>query len=162
MKALTEQQVDDYRRHGFLFPIPMLTAAEAADGMRNIERLDQLESLVSIVRAMEVDVEVKVPGATRPVMLYAHFDGQPVNPAQWAPGWEPFNPKFVTGPVEQGGKLVENWKSGDPVDPSWRLTGRGSADDKAGVFTILNAYAALTAAGGTPSANLKFFFDSEL
>lgn len=105
--------------------------------------------------------EVKVPGATKTLMLYAHFDGQPVNPAQWAPGWEPFNPKFVTGPVEQGGKLVDNWKSGDPVDPSWRLTGRGSADDKAGVFTILNAHAALTAAGAMPTANLKFFFDSE-
>ncbi len=105
--------------------------------------------------------EVKVPGATRTLMLYAHFDGQPVNPAQWAAGWEPFNPKFVTAPAEQGGTLIENWKSGDPVDPAWRLTGRGSADDKAGVFTILNAYAALIASGATPSANLKFFFDSE-
>ncbi len=105
--------------------------------------------------------EVKVPGATKTVMLYAHFDGQPVNPAQWAPGWEPFNPQFVTAPVEQGGKIVTGWKSGDPVNPAWRLTGRGSADDKAGVFTILNAYAALTAAGAKPSANLKFFFDSE-
>jgi len=105
--------------------------------------------------------EVKVPGATRTLMLYAHFDGQPVNPAQWAPGWEPFSPKFATGPVEQGGKIVEGWKSGDRVDPSWRLTGRGSADDKAGVMALLNAYSALVAAGAVPTANLKFFFDGE-
>ena len=105
--------------------------------------------------------EVKVPGATRTVMLYAHYDGQPVNPAQWAPGWEPFAPKFATAPVEQGGKIVEGWKSGDRVDPQWRLTGRGSADDKAGVMAILNAYAALTASGAAPTANLKFFFDGE-
>lgn len=105
--------------------------------------------------------EVKVPGATRTLMLYAHFDGQPVNPAQWAPGWEPFNPKFVTGPLERGGKIVENWKSGDPIDPQWRMTGRGSADDKAGAFAILNAYAALTAAGVAPRSNLKFIFEGE-
>ena len=105
--------------------------------------------------------EVNVPGATRTVMLYAHFDGQPVNPAKWAPGWEPFNPKFATGPAEQGGKIIESWKPGDRVDPSWRLTGRGSADDKAGVMAILNAYSALTATGAKPSVNLKFFFDGE-
>ena len=105
--------------------------------------------------------EVNVPGATRTLMLYAHFDGQPVNPAKWAPGWEPFNPKFATAPAEQGGKLIESWKSGDRVDPSWRLTGRGSADDKAGVMALLNAYAGLTAAGAKPSVNLKFLFDGE-
>ncbi len=44
--------------------------------------------------------EVKVPGATRTVVLYAHYDGQPVNPAQWAPGREPFAPKFATASVE--------------------------------------------------------------
>lgn len=105
--------------------------------------------------------EVRVPGATRTIMLYAHFDGQPVNPAQWAPGWEPFTPKFATAPVEQGGKIIEGWKSGDPIDPSWRLTGRGAADDKAGVMVLLNAYSALVATGATPTANLKFFFDGE-
>lgn len=105
--------------------------------------------------------EVNVPGATRTVVLYAHFDGQPVNPAKWAPGWEPFNPQFATAPAEQGGKIITTWHPGDRVDPSWRLTGRGSADDKAGVMTILNAYAALTATGARPSVNLKFFFDGE-
>ena len=105
--------------------------------------------------------EVNVPGATRTIIFYAHYDGQPVNPAQWAPGWEPFTPKFATAPVEQGGKIIAGWKSGDRVDPQWRLTGRGSADDKAGVMTIINAYAALAAAGAGPTANLKFFFDGE-
>ncbi len=105
--------------------------------------------------------EVNVPGATRTVLFYAHFDGQPVNPQEWAAGWEPFQPKFATGPAEQGGKLVESWKPGDPIDPQWRLTGRGSADDKAGVMVLLNAYAALRATGTAPTVNLKFLFDGE-
>jgi acetylornithine deacetylase/succinyl-diaminopimelate desuccinylase-like protein len=104
--------------------------------------------------------EVKVPGATRTIIFYAHYDGMPVNPAEWAPGWEPFKPRFVTAPANRGGKFVD-WKSGDPIDPSWRITGRGSADDKAGVMTLLNAYAALKASGAKLGANLKFFFDGE-
>jgi hypothetical protein len=40
MKALTEQQVQDYHRNGFLFPIPVLTPDEAAARMKDIERLE--------------------------------------------------------------------------------------------------------------------------
>jgi ectoine hydroxylase-related dioxygenase (phytanoyl-CoA dioxygenase family) len=40
MKALTEQQVRDYRCNGYLFPIPVLTPSEAAEGMENVARLE--------------------------------------------------------------------------------------------------------------------------
>lgn len=159
--------IDEYRE---LLAIPNMTVDRA-----NIRR--NADFLVAMMKRRGIDArlitlpsptvnpvvygEVLVPGATRTIMLYAHFDGQPVNPKEWAPGWEPFAPKFATGPVEQGGKIVENWKSGDRVDPQWRLTGRGSADDKAGVMVLLNAYAALVASGAKPTANLKFFFDGE-
>lgn len=104
--------------------------------------------------------EVKVPGATATVVFYAHYDGQPVNPRQWAEGWAPFEPKFVTAPAERGGKIVD-WQPGQPIDPAWRLTGRASADDKAGVFAILNGYEALVQTGGKPTVNVKFFFEGE-
>ncbi|MBD2753977.1 M20/M25/M40 family metallo-hydrolase [Spirosoma validum] len=105
--------------------------------------------------------EVKVPGAKKTIVFYAHYDGQPVNPKQWAEGLQPFVPVFIIAPVEQGGKIVTTYKSGDPIDPTWRLSGRGSADDKAGVMTILNAYDALVKSKITPAANLKFFFEGE-
>ncbi|UFH52344.1 M20/M25/M40 family metallo-hydrolase [Spirosoma sp. KNUC1025] len=105
--------------------------------------------------------EVNVPGAKKTIVFYAHYDGQPVNPKQWAEGLQPFAPVFITAPIEQGGKVVSTYKSGDPIDPNWRLTGRGSADDKAGVMTILNAYDALVKSKITPTANLKFFFEGE-
>ena len=104
--------------------------------------------------------EVKIPGATQTIVFYAHYDGQPVNPRQWAEGWEPFKPVFVTAPAERGGKIID-WQPGQPVAPEWRLTGRGSADDKAGVFAILNAYDTLGRSGSQPAVNIKFFFEGE-
>ncbi len=165
--AHEREVIDEYRE---LLAIPNI-AVDRANIRRNADYIvammkrrgieARLLTVASPTANPVVFGEVKVPGATRTLMLYAHYDGQPVNPAQWAPGWEPFAPKFVTAPVEQGGKIVEGWKSGDRIDPSWRLTGRGSADDKAGVMTLLNAYSALVAAGTAPTANLKFFFDGE-
>ena len=40
MKALSKEQVDNYRRDGFLFPLPALTPAEAARGLRDLERIE--------------------------------------------------------------------------------------------------------------------------
>ncbi|GAB3011366.1 M20/M25/M40 family metallo-hydrolase [Spirosoma pulveris] len=105
--------------------------------------------------------EVRVPGAKKTLVFYAHYDGQPVNPKQWGEGLQPFVPVFITAPVEQGGKIVATYKSGDPIDPNWRLSGRGSADDKAGVMTILNAYDALVKSNIPLTTNLKFFFEGE-
>ena len=41
--------------------------------------------------------EVKVPGATKTIIFYAHYDGQPVNPSLWAKGLNPFQPQLLNG-----------------------------------------------------------------
>jgi acetylornithine deacetylase/succinyl-diaminopimelate desuccinylase-like protein len=105
--------------------------------------------------------EIKVPGATRTLGFYAHYDGQPVNPKQWHAGLEPFVPVLITAPLEHGGKIVGPYKAGDTVTDSYRISGRGSADDKAGVMVILNAYEALVKSGRALSANIKFLFEGE-
>jgi acetylornithine deacetylase/succinyl-diaminopimelate desuccinylase-like protein len=102
--------------------------------------------------------EIKVPGAKYTLSFYAHYDGQPVNPAKWTGGLQPFVPVFIDKPVEQGGKIIS--VSGN-ISPEYRLAGRGSADDKAGVMTILNAYDALVKTGATLTHNIKFFFEGE-
>ena len=102
--------------------------------------------------------EIKVPGAKYTLSFYAHYDGQPVNPAKWTGGLKPFEPVFIDKPVEQGGKIIS--VSGN-ISPEYRLAGRGSADDKAGIMTILNAYDALVKTGVTLTHNIKFFFEGE-
>jgi acetylornithine deacetylase/succinyl-diaminopimelate desuccinylase-like protein len=102
--------------------------------------------------------EIKVPGAKYTLSFYAHYDGQPVNPEKWTGGLEPFKPVFIDKPIEQGGKILAATQN---ISPEWRLTGRGSADDKAGVMTILNAYDALVKTGVALKHNIKFFFEGE-
>jgi len=104
---------------------------------------------------------VDVPGATQTLAFYAHYDGQPVNPKQWANGLQPFVPVFLDAPVERGGKILEVKPQQTTLLPEWRLSGRGSADDKAGIFCILHAYEALIRSGVALKHNLLFFFEGE-
>src|SRR5262245_36961774 len=74
----------------------------------------------------------------RTITFYAHYDGQPVDPAQWStPPWEP---------VLRG------------TGPEARLYGRSASDDKAPIVAMLAALDALNAAHIQPSVNLKFVF----
>ncbi|MBS1661906.1 MAG: M20/M25/M40 family metallo-hydrolase [Bacteroidetes bacterium] len=104
--------------------------------------------------------EVLTPGAKETIGFYAHYDGQPVNPAQWAEGLSPFSPELFTASLPDQGKPLPFPSSG-PYNPQWRIYARGASDDKAGVIAILNAYAALTANGIKPRYNIKFLFEGE-
>ncbi len=77
--------------------------------------------------------ELAVPGATHSITFYAHYDGQPVEPAKWKTA--PFTPTLV----------------GD------RLYGRSTSDDKAPIQAILSALDA----GAKPAVNVRFFFEGE-
>ena len=104
--------------------------------------------------------EVMVPGATQTFIFYAHYDGQPVNPAQWAKGLDPFQPKLFTGPIDRGGSFIPYLLDGK-YNNDWRIYARSASDDKAGVDAILNAYQAIIKSGLKPGCNLKFFFEGE-
>ena len=103
-----------------------------------------------------VYAERSVPGAARTLMIYAHYDGQPVNPEDWAS--DPWTPVLRNGPVELGGEIVPMRA---PFDPESRIFARSAGDDKAPVIALAAALDALAAAGATPSVNLKLFLDGE-
>lgn len=104
--------------------------------------------------------EWKVPGATHSIILYAHYDGQPTDPKQWT-GTLPWQPVWRSAALESGGMIVKPADDGAPIDPEWRLYGRSSSDDKAGVMAILAAFDALKAEGNSPTLNVKFIFEGE-
>jgi acetylornithine deacetylase/succinyl-diaminopimelate desuccinylase-like protein len=102
--------------------------------------------------------EWKVPKAKRTLILYAHYDGQPVNPAEWITG--PFTPTLRTGPVTEGGTVI-SMSTASRLDPQVRVYARGASDDKAGVVVILSAIEALRSLHRQPTDNLKIVFEGE-
>jgi acetylornithine deacetylase/succinyl-diaminopimelate desuccinylase-like protein len=105
--------------------------------------------------------EVMTKGATKTLIFYAHYDGQPVNPDKWATGLSPFKPQMTTNSLDKGGIFMDFPKENDVLNTDWRIYARAASDDKAGVFTILNAYDAIRQTGISPKVNIKFFFEGE-
>ena len=125
-------------------------------GIKNIQRL----SPITPGAPASVYGDVIVPGAKTTLVFYAHYDGQPVNPTQWAKGLEPFVPKLYSAALNKGGELLP-MPENNSYNPEWRLYARSSSDDKAGVFAIVQAYRGLVKNSITPTCNLKFFFEGE-
>ena len=101
-----------------------------------------------------------VPGATRTLVFYAHYDGQPADSLKWT-GTHPWRPTWRTAAHDAGGRIVDAPAPGAPVNPDWRLYARSASDDKAGVMAIVTALDAIRASGRRPSANIKLFFEGE-
>ncbi len=107
-----------------------------------------------------VFAELPAPGAARTMMFYAHYDGQPVDPAAWT-GTKPFEPALRTGSIEAGGTTRAFPDAGTPYQDDWRIYARSSSDDKSPIVAMLAAVDALAAKGIPRVVNLKVVLDSE-
>lgn len=103
--------------------------------------------------------EIRTPGATRTIVFYAHYDGQPLDPMEWAT--EPFEPVLRDRPIENGGQVIPLPPAGTPFEPESRLYARSTADDKAPIIAIMAALDAIRAAGLKTRSNIKFAFEGE-
>ena len=163
----TAHEVEIVREFMDLLAIPNL-ARDSVSIRRNAAALTRmLERRGIATRLLEsptggppaVYGELHVPGATRTVVLYAHYDGQPVEASKWAtPPWEP---TLRDGPLERGGRTVALPPTGSTVPPEWYVYARSAGDDKAPIVAMLVALDALRASGIAPSVNLKFYLDGE-
>ena len=103
--------------------------------------------------------ELASPGATRTLVLYAHYDGQPLDPKQWTT--PPWSPVLRERDLLQGGKVIPIPTGSGRVDPESRIYGRSAGDDKASIMAILAAVDALRSSNTKRSVNLKVFFEGE-
>jgi acetylornithine deacetylase/succinyl-diaminopimelate desuccinylase-like protein len=102
--------------------------------------------------------ELATPGATRTLIFYAHYDGQPLDPQEWAtPPWQPV---LRNRPLERNGDLVAMPLKGR-IDPEWRIYARSASDDKAPIVAIAAALDALASSRIAPRSNLKFVIEGE-
>ena len=101
--------------------------------------------------------ELKVPGATRTILLYAHYDGQPVDPPQWK------QRALGPGPAR---RPARGRRQGDPpplehaVEPDWRIYARSASDDKSPIVALVAALDALKAAGSRADVESRACFST--
>ena len=106
-----------------------------------------------------VFAEMNVPNATETILVYAHFDGQPVQEENWAYG--PFTPTLLDAPVQDGGQQVDITDVDGAFDPEWRLYARSAGDDKMPIIAMIHVIDALRANNIPLSVNLKLLLDGE-
>ena len=81
--------------------------------------------------------------ALHTVTFYAHYDGQPVQKADWKQ--DPWQPTMVPG----------------APSADQRIYARSASDDKAAIIGLISAVDALKSTNKRPSVNIKFLFEGE-
>src|ERR1700676_5794934 len=80
------------------------------------------------------------PQATRTVIFYAHYDGQPVDPAAWTDGGKPFEPRLRSDSLKNDGKRIP-LPADTPQQPAiyndnWRIYARSASDDTSPIVAL--------------------------
>jgi acetylornithine deacetylase/succinyl-diaminopimelate desuccinylase-like protein len=104
--------------------------------------------------------ERRVPGATRTVLIYCHYDTKPIPLKGWLQP-NPIEPVFRRGLAEDGAPAVALSGAADDELAGLRVYARGASDDKGPIWSHLHAIELMDALGLAPSVNVKFVFDGE-
>ena len=103
--------------------------------------------------------EIRTPNARRTIVFYAHYDGQPLDPKEWAtPPWQPV---LRDRPLDLDGKIIPLPEAGARFDPESRIYARSASDDKAPIIAMASALDALNAAHIPLQSNIRFIFEGE-
>ncbi len=145
-------------------------ASDTANIQKNAEHLrGMLEArgiethLLSIEgRGPVVFGKLEVPNAKRTVIFYAHYDGQPVDPAVWT-DHAPFEPILYDGLIDAGGRRIPFPANSETPHyrDDWRIYARSSSDDKSPIVALLAALDALNEKKIPLAVNLKVIFEGE-
>jgi acetylornithine deacetylase/succinyl-diaminopimelate desuccinylase-like protein len=171
VRAALDRYIASHQRAMVLELVDLLaipnTAADSENIRRNAALLrDMLRRRSFTTEILETDNnplvwgELKVPGAKRTLLIWAHYDGQPADPKTWRQP-NPFVPVLRSGRLEDGAKEITGLKTLEKFDPNWRLYARSASDDKGPIVALLAAFDALKASGMSPSSNIRVVFDGE-
>jgi acetylornithine deacetylase/succinyl-diaminopimelate desuccinylase-like protein len=131
---------------------------------RNAERLKQMLDR----RGMKPEVwetpstplvygEHLVSGSARTILFYIHYDGQPVNKAQWKQP-DPFQPVLRAGSLEQGAEDIVDIATRSTFPDDWRIYARSAGDDKGPIQAFVSA---MDAVGARATSNIKVILHGE-
>lgn len=130
----------------------------AEELVRRFESRGASMEIVELPGASPIVVgELRSPHPTATLGVYVHYDGQPVEAANWVT--PPFSATLTSGPWHEGGAVIDYPQRGDLIDPEWRIYARGASDDKTPFAAVT---AALDALGDIErTVDLVFLFEGE-
>lgn len=103
--------------------------------------------------------ELKTKGAKHTILLYSHFDGNPVVGKEWATN--PWKAVLRDKMLEEGGKIIPLEEAKGKIQGEWRLYARSSSDEKAAIMAMIAAVDSLKASRIPLTVNIKFIFEGE-
>lgn len=172
--SVVAQAINDYRTEHEariledfvdLLSIPNV-AVDLADMQRNANHISRLlesrgfsTQVLSAGGSPYVYAELSMPNAAETILIYAHFDGQPVQAENWR--YPPFEPTLLDAPIQAGGRPVKIEDVSGQFDPEWRLYARSAGDDKMPTIALIHVLDALRANDIPLSVNLKLLLDGE-
>jgi acetylornithine deacetylase/succinyl-diaminopimelate desuccinylase-like protein len=151
--------------------VELLSIPNVAADRANIRRNTELLRTLFVKRGFTVELletagnplvfaELRVPGAQRTLLFYAHYDGQPVTPKNWNQR-DPFVPIVRDKRMEDGGQEIGNYRALAAFPPEARVYARSASDDKAPIVALVAALDALTSSRQQPTSNVKVILDGE-
>src|SRR5262245_24720220 len=165
-KYVTEHQSDIVRELVTLLSVPNVSADKP-----NIRKNAELLKEMFARRGFTAEIletsgnplvygELKVAGASRTMLFYAHYDGQPFNARLWKQE-SAFLPIMRDGRMEDGAKEIPNFASLKSFPANARIYARSASDDKAPIIALLTAVDALKSIGRQPTSNIRVILDGE-
>ncbi len=150
--------------------VELLSLPNIADNLSNIGR--NADHIIQLLESRGFSTERLTAGGApyifaelqgnennETILIYAHYDGQPVLEENWK--YLPFTPTVLDAALDSGGQPVD-WQSDEQtIDPEWRLYGRSASDDKMPIIALIHTLDALNANGIPLSVNLKLLLDGE-
>src|SRR5262245_32927731 len=101
--------------------------------------------------------------ATRTVIFYGHYAGQPVVASEWTDK-APFEPTLRDKAIEAGGSKIpfpDAARNPNSYQDDWRIYARSASDDKSPIIAMLAALDALREKNIPLAVNLKFVLEGE-
>jgi len=141
-------------------------AANKADIERNAQALTRMLELrrflpdrIATSGAPVVVAERRSPAVRRTITFYFHYDGQPVEPAEWT--YEPPFSPVIVAEHEPAGRTITLSSWNDRINPEWRIYGRSSSDDKSPILAFLTAIDGLDHADVPLTSNVRLVLEGD-
>ncbi len=171
LRKAVENYVDGHQQAIMSELVDLLSIPNIAADKPNIRRNAEFLRGMLARRGMAAEIletdgnplvygELRPAGATRTILFYIHYDGQPVDPSGWQQA-DPFIPILRTGRMEDGAKEIPDFLRLSRFEPDWRIYARSASDDKSPIVAFCAALDALRASGRAPKSNIRVVLDGE-